>query len=490
MSLPNPDMDPVPGPGSLYPALVNITTVDLVGPSAANRQELQLEVRTDTLKDRVNKLIANTDYLETVLFGIIRPTDATFLFRDGTLAMTGNLNFGGFKGTSLVMTDPAGTSSEAANKNYVDAAVSVVGNYVLKTGDNMSGNLVLDNSQGLMGREFALPHTPRYLAYVDAGNVAMFGDGALVTKLVGYGGDILVSAGGPAGQRIGGIAALANSVPLYGVDFAGNLRQMVHLFSDNILYIGADGVIPTLIRGNGILLATTTYLNPGLGLYGYDGAVAAHHIASVAAIDGRVWLGAQDGGAQLVLQAPNIGSGRGAYIVAVSPDTPTGSMMWHAGNDGPGSNLQADLHAMVAERRAGDLNEFTTGDIIFETKVSDVDNAYNNVTGYWTCQVNGLYNITLYISYAGFSGLAGNVSATLYTYIKHNIAIAGRSVTNLSSTAPWTYWSSSIVNDVCVNLVAGDTIHAETDQVNSPGSGVNIFAHLPGQLSLKIKRIG
>ena len=69
--------------------------------------------------------------------------------------MTGDLNMNGHKVTNLVMTDSHGTSSEAANKNYVDwassttvnSSVSGSTNYVAKfTGSHTIGNsIIYDN---------------------------------------------------------------------------------------------------------------------------------------------------------------------------------------------------------------------------------------------------------------------------------------------------------------------------------------------------------
>lgn len=70
----NPDL-----PGADFPSLSRITTNDLVGPDAANRQHAAMEKRALTLRDRVNKLIEAMNVLDT-----------TFLRRDGAAPKDGN----------------------------------------------------------------------------------------------------------------------------------------------------------------------------------------------------------------------------------------------------------------------------------------------------------------------------------------------------------------------------------------------------------------
>jgi hypothetical protein len=97
MTLPNPAVDIVPSEGDpAFPSLDSITFVDLVGPSAANRQPVSLRTRDTTLRDRVNLLIANNNFIATGVSG-----GQAFLPRDGAEAMVGNLNMGSQKITSL-----------------------------------------------------------------------------------------------------------------------------------------------------------------------------------------------------------------------------------------------------------------------------------------------------------------------------------------------------------------------------------------------------
>lgn len=99
MSTPNTNIDPVPTPSNvnndtkglpLYPVLQRIERTDSVGVAAANRQHKAFERRTDTLLDRINKLIAahniNAD-----------SATAVFLRRVGGAAnaMLGILDMGG-----------------------------------------------------------------------------------------------------------------------------------------------------------------------------------------------------------------------------------------------------------------------------------------------------------------------------------------------------------------------------------------------------------
>lgn len=117
--LPNTPIATVPteSPGDpAFPSLTSITVADLVGPLAANRQHNQGKTRTETLRDRVNKIIADLTFIETGGPGTLN----AFLPRDGGQAMAAALNFGGFKGTSLA--DPT-AAQDAATKFYVDSIV-------------------------------------------------------------------------------------------------------------------------------------------------------------------------------------------------------------------------------------------------------------------------------------------------------------------------------------------------------------------------------
>lgn len=96
-----------------YPSLGGITVADLVGPFAANRQPTQLATRADTLKDRVNQIIADLIFLETGGPGSMN----AFLPRDGGQAMAGDLDMGSNAITSLAAPS---IGTDAANKNYVD----------------------------------------------------------------------------------------------------------------------------------------------------------------------------------------------------------------------------------------------------------------------------------------------------------------------------------------------------------------------------------
>jgi hypothetical protein len=117
--LPNTPIAVVPAesPGDpAFPSLTSITVADLVGPLAANRQHNQGKTRTETLRDRVNKIIADLTFIETggPLGG------NAFLPRDGGEAMAAALDFGGFKGVDLA--DPT-AAQDAATKFYVDSIV-------------------------------------------------------------------------------------------------------------------------------------------------------------------------------------------------------------------------------------------------------------------------------------------------------------------------------------------------------------------------------
>lgn len=116
---------PAETPGGVeFPTLVSITVADLVGPFAANRQPNQIKTRTETLRDRVNLLIADLIEIDN------GASDAGSLYlpRAGDEAMLADLPFGGFKGTGAA--DPA-AAQDVATKNYVDTlAVSKPDGYI------------------------------------------------------------------------------------------------------------------------------------------------------------------------------------------------------------------------------------------------------------------------------------------------------------------------------------------------------------------------
>ena len=89
--LPNPVIPVVPSesvtPGAEWPVLDPINTFDLVGPNAANRQPTSLKTRSVTTRDRLNKLIANSNYIEAGG----PAAGAAYLPRDGSETMSGTL---------------------------------------------------------------------------------------------------------------------------------------------------------------------------------------------------------------------------------------------------------------------------------------------------------------------------------------------------------------------------------------------------------------
>jgi len=92
MALPQVSIGAVPQEsaalGADYPSLSAINVTDLVGPSAANRQPTALRTRDNTVRDRVNRLVENMNYISTGGPG----AGMLYLPRDGSLGMTGNLN--------------------------------------------------------------------------------------------------------------------------------------------------------------------------------------------------------------------------------------------------------------------------------------------------------------------------------------------------------------------------------------------------------------
>jgi microcystin-dependent protein len=202
MTFSNLPIDDITTGSSEYPDLTSVVgppTPDVVSPSAANQQPDQLSTRTLTLHDRVVKIIVTlnelsdevlqrsgstagsamkgdldmTDPATAMAYRVINCADATgtqdavtlgqlnalsatlsdlqstlagALLRDGSLAMTGNLDGGGNRATNFA--DPSG-NQDAATKNYVDSLSSNVSNeYLKRDGSNaMLSNLDMGSNR-------------------------------------------------------------------------------------------------------------------------------------------------------------------------------------------------------------------------------------------------------------------------------------------------------------------------------------------------------
>ena len=134
-SFPHSNITAMPPPGTSWPDMTSITVADLVGPSAANRQPVELVTRTETAKDRIDDLIDNMNYVSEGGAA----TTPLFLPREGDLPMTGDLDLGTHKVVNLV-TPTADT--DGATKKYVDDAA--YGNNTLAT----SGAITPDYANG------------------------------------------------------------------------------------------------------------------------------------------------------------------------------------------------------------------------------------------------------------------------------------------------------------------------------------------------------
>lgn len=115
-TLPNSNITVVPPEApedAEFPTPDPINTFDLVGPAAANRQPNQFKTRDLTLREKVNLLVANMNEIST---GDAVDSAVLFLPRDGTNPMTGDLNLGDKKITSLA----AGVAdSDAIRKDQI-----------------------------------------------------------------------------------------------------------------------------------------------------------------------------------------------------------------------------------------------------------------------------------------------------------------------------------------------------------------------------------
>jgi microcystin-dependent protein len=212
-----PTLDPVEGP----------PTPDTVGPTSANQQATQLDYRTETLRDRVNKAITTLTEMTSELLqrggssvgsymkgdldmkdpsqttgnkiinladgtassdavnkgqldglsAAITATELTLanaVLRDGSVAMTGNLDLGGFRIKNC--SDPV-VNTDIATKGYVDTqAALVTGTYLRLDGTNsMAGNL---NMGGYAVVNCGLPAAPTDAVTVEYMNTQLSGLGA------------------------------------------------------------------------------------------------------------------------------------------------------------------------------------------------------------------------------------------------------------------------------------------------------------------------
>jgi len=125
-SLPHNSITLVPqesaAPGAEYPALDRITVVDRVGPGAANRQPNSLEDRDNTIRERLNYCVENSNHIATGGPG----SGVLFVPRDGSDGMTGDLTIVKASGPAKIdMTATAGSAwmyLRAASGNAVGVA--------------------------------------------------------------------------------------------------------------------------------------------------------------------------------------------------------------------------------------------------------------------------------------------------------------------------------------------------------------------------------
>jgi hypothetical protein len=148
------------------------------------------------------------------------------------------------------------------------------------------------------------------------------------------------------------------------------------------------------------------------------------------------------------------------------------------------------LHAVAAERRAGDI--VGDDDIVFDTEISDADSAYNNSTGVWTCPVDGLYHIRVWIGQCdvigGYDGNNYHASATLY--IKKASAVVATAVLYAFSAEEVTV-RAPLIAEVTLDLELGDTIHASIDEsLGGTLKSITVHAAAAGECSLLIHRVG
>ena len=128
--IPTPSSSNLQDPNNTFPLLDPIITTDSVGPAAANEQPKALDVRTETLRAEINKLI-----------DVVNAMSLNFLHRDGTAKLSGTAPDPSFMRGDLDMTDPSGPTAfqvkntadatqdtDAVTKQQLDALQTLVGN--------------------------------------------------------------------------------------------------------------------------------------------------------------------------------------------------------------------------------------------------------------------------------------------------------------------------------------------------------------------------
>ncbi len=142
-TLPNPNITPVPAaPDPNYPTLTSITVADLVGPLAANRQPNELDIRSDTLRDRVNDLSENMNTISTGEAG----GTVLFLPRDGSDPMTGALDMGANLISNLA-TGAAGTDGVNVDQLLTEVALLAAASVLRDGSQAMTGALDMGGNQ-------------------------------------------------------------------------------------------------------------------------------------------------------------------------------------------------------------------------------------------------------------------------------------------------------------------------------------------------------
>lgn len=160
-SLPHVPITAVPAPASTnladptntYPKLENLTNADSVGPQAANRQPRALDIRTETLRAAVNKLI-----------DVVNAMDDNYLHRDGAAAgsfMRDNLSMRNTDTNTnkRIVNLASGTAAnDAVNKSQLDvvsatattlATTSILACLPRDGSRPMTGNLNANNNRVL-----------------------------------------------------------------------------------------------------------------------------------------------------------------------------------------------------------------------------------------------------------------------------------------------------------------------------------------------------
>ena len=319
-SLPHVPITAVPAPASTnladptntYPKLENLTNADSVGPQAANRQPRALDIRTETLRAAVNKLI-----------DVVNAMDDNYLHRDGAAAgsfMRDNLSMRNTDTNTnkRIVNLASGTAAnDAVNKSQLDvmsatattlATTSILACLPRDGSRPMTGNLNANNNRVLNVGAPQAETDGVSKQYVEdrisaLGDTYIRRDGSTsMSSSLNMGSQRITHLADPVnpqdavnyGSLVSRVSAIAE-IPIGAIVFTA--------FAGNGAFFAADGWL--VCDGSEVLISEYPVLAQLLGASWGSASVASRF--KVPDLRGRTVVGV-DLGAAVCLQAATVGS--------------------------------------------------------------------------------------------------------------------------------------------------------------------------------------